>query len=570
MGYLGRYKLTVILIVLFSILATLFLVMSPYVSGQITTSLFEGVKTGAFDFTLIIELIALLCTLYIISSVFDVIEKFMMARVASKAMEAIRNDIDKKMHVMKLNYYDTHTHGEILSTITNDVDSLNEAVANSFTQLISAAIKILGIIVMMFITDWKLALISVATIPLTLFVSKGIMAKGEKKYEEQQALISELNGIIEENYNGQAVIQAFNYQERSIEAFNQKNVELQSVSQSAETSSGAISPISSVINNIGYVICALIGCLFAIKGNMSVGNVQAILQYAKNLSEPYNTIAGMTGTLSAANAAAKRIFALIDTEEEIPDVANPKVPATNKGIVEFKHVAFGYTPDHLLMKDVNISVKPGQKCAVVGPTGAGKTTLINLLMRFYEINGGSITVDGMDTREMTREELRKRFGMVLQDTWLFEGTIIDNLGYGGTNIPKQRILEASKTACTDSFIRTLPGGYDMVLDKGAENISQGERQMLTIARAMATDPEIMILDEATSNVDTHTEVMIQSAMKKLMQGRTSFVIAHRLSTIKDSDVILYMENGDIKEFGSHDELMTLGGKYAALYNSQFA
>ena len=396
------------------------------------------------------------------------------------------------------------------------------------------------------------------------------MKSGGKHYERQQALLGELNGYIEEMYNGQQIVQAFSYQNKATEQFHALNEALKSSSYKAETTAGAVSPITTFVNDMGYVTCALIGCLRAVGGFIAIGNVQAMLEYTRQFAEPFSSLAGMAGTFGAAKAAGDRIFALLDAEEELPEAENTVVPEERSGSVTFQNVQFGYTKDRLLMKDVNLTVKPGQKVAIVGPTGAGKTTLINLLMRFYEVNSGAISVDGVNIKDMSREELRSRFGMVLQDTWLFEGTIADNLGYAAENMDRDSIIAAAKSACAHNFIKTLPDGYDMKLSKGAENISQGERQLLTIARAIASDPEIMILDEATSNVDTHTEILIQRAMTQLMKDRTSFVIAHRLSTIRDADMILYMEDGDIKEIGTHDELMKRGEKYAALYNSQFA
>ena len=389
---------------------------------------------------------------------------------------------------------------------------------------------------MMLMISPKLSLIPIVMVPLSLFSAAGVMKASEKYYGEQQELLGKLNGYVEEMYNGQSIVQTFNYQERAKMRFSQLNEALKTSSRKAETTAGAISPITTLVNNLGYVLCAAIGCLWAIAGKIAVGNVQAMLEYTWRFAEPFSAIAGMVGSFGAAAAAGNRIFSLLDAEEEQPDAKECIVPSDRSGQVTFENVTFGYTPDRLLMHGINLTVKPGQKVAVVGPTGAGKTTLINLLMRFYEVNGGSIQVDGVKITDMSKE----------------------------------KIVEAARSACAHSFIKTLPGGYEMFLSKGAENISQGERQLLTIARAIASDPEIMILDEATSNVDTHTEVLIQKAMAELMKGRTSFVIAHRLSTIRDADMILYMEDGDIKEVGNHDELMERNGKYAALYMSQFA
>lgn len=569
-GYLKKYRFRLTVVVIFAIISTVFTVLAPTVMGGITTALYDGVSSGVFDWEKILILLVSLVLLYLIGQLFAFFQSFGMAKITARFMQNLRNDIDRKMHRTKLNYYDTKTHGEILSTITNDVDTVNNAVSQNITQIVTQVITAVGILLMMLRINKIFAIIAIIMVPLSILSALGVMKASSKHYGEQQDLIGKLNGFIEEIYGGQSVVQTYNYKNRAIEQFDEINNALQNSSKSAEITSGAINPITSLVNNAGYVVSAVIGCLFVLDGKMPVGNVQAMLQYTKQFSQPFTSIAGMAGSFGAAIAAAKRIFELLDAEEEIPDPENGVIPENKTGTVEFKNVAFGYVPEKLLMTDVSVKVKAGQKAAIVGPTGAGKTTLINLLMRFYEINSGEITVDGANTKDMTRKELRNRFGMVLQDTWLFEGTIRDNLTYSREGLTDEEIVTAAKAAGADSFIRTLPNGYDFVLTKGAENISQGERQLITIARAMASDPEIMILDEATSNVDTHTEQKIQKAMAELMRGRTSFVIAHRLSTIKDADIILYMENGDIKEAGSHNELMKLHGKYEALYNSQFA
>ena len=569
-AYLGRYKVRLILVMAAAVLGTLFTVLIPAVTGGITSELYEGVAGGVFDWTAILLLLAALVGLYLIAQLFTVLQSFGMTKLTARVMERLRGDIDRKMHALKLNYYDTHTHGEILSTITNDVDTLNSALSQNLTQIVTQVVTALGILVMMCATSPKLAAIAVAMVPLSLLSSMGVMKTGAKHYARQQELLGRLNGYIEEMYNGQELVSVFNYTGQANAAFDQLNEELQRTAQSAETASGKVTPITDLVNNLGYALSALLGCLSVLNGNMRVGDVQAMLQYTKQFSQPFTSIAGMAGSFGAAAAAAGRIFALLDAPEEAPDPVPGTVPQTSAGAVEFRHVAFGYTPGRPLMRDVNITVKPGQKVAIVGPTGAGKTTLINLLMRFYDADSGSILVDGVDIRDMTRRGLRDRFGMVLQDAWLFEGSIRDNLSYAQDGMPEEKMLAAARSASVDSFIRTLPGGYDFVLTTGADNISQGQRQLLTIARAMASDPEIMILDEATSNVDTHTEQLIQNALAKLMQGRTSFVIAHRLSTIRDADVILYMEHGNILEQGTHQELMACHGRYEALYMSQFA
>ena len=570
LGYLKAYRLRLFFVMLAAVISTGFMVLAPFLVGKVTTTLFQSIAEGVFYWETIIWLLVALVTLYFVSQLFSFLQGFGMAKITASVMQTIRREIDEKMHRLKLNYYDVHTHGDILSVITNDVDTINNTISQNLTSVVTQVTTAIGVLIMMLMISPKLSLIPIVMVPLSLFSAAGVMKASEKYYGEQQELLGKLNGYVEEMYNGQSIVQTFNYQERAKMRFSQLNEALKTSSRKAETTAGAISPITTLVNDLGYVLCAAIGCLWAIAGKIAVGNVQAMLEYTWRFAEPFSAIAGMVGSFGAAAAAGNRIFSLLDAEQEQPDEKECIVPSDRSGQVTFENVTFGYTPDRLLMHGINLTVKPGQKVAVVGPTGAGKTTLINLLMRFYEVNGGSIQVDGVKITDMSREELRDRFGMVLQDTWLFEGTIGDNIGYAEENMLKEKIVEAARSACAHSFIKTLPGGYEMLLSRGAENISQGERQLLTIARAIASDPEIMILDEATSNVDTHTEVLIQKAMAELMKGRTSFVIAHRLSTIRDADMILYMEDGDIKEVGNHDELMERNGKYAALYMSQFA
>ena len=554
-SYLKEHRLKLLFVILSAIISTGFMVLAPFLIGKVTTTLFASVTDGVFYWNTILSLLVSLVALYFISQLFTFLQGFIMSKITAKVMQTLRREIDEKMHRIKLNYYDTHTHGDILSIITNDVDTINNTLSQNLTSIVTQVTTAIGVLLMMIAISPTLSIIPIVMVPLSLFSATGVMKASEKYYQQQQGLLGELNGYIEEIYNGQDVVQTFNYQERAKNHFSKLNEKLKISSQKAETTAGAISPITTLVNDLGYVLCAAIGCLWAIVGKITVGNVQAMLEYTWRFAEPFSTIAGMVGSFSAANAAGNRIFALLDAEEDIADKENCIVPKSNKGSVSFENVSFGYSPDHLLMKRIHLNVLPGQKVAIVGPTGAGKTTLINLLMRFYEVNSGSILVDGVKTSDMTREELRNRFGMVLQDTWLFEGTIRDNIGYAEDDMPMERIVASAKSACAHNFIKTLPGGYEMMLSKGAENLSQGERQLLTIARALASDPEIMILDEATSNVDTHTELLIQRAMAELMKGRTSFVIAHRLSTIRDADMILYMEDGDIKEVGTHEELI---------------
>ena len=594
-SYLKNFKGRFTLSVVATCLGTLFTVVAPRLLGDVTTVLYAGIVDHMWfveelpDGTVnpesvwvqgpfvnvgkahaIMWLVIVLVVMYVLSFLFSTTANRLMARVASGVVRNLRSDIDAKMHRLKLNYYDTRTNGEILSVITNDVDAINTLLGKNLYQCISAVVTVVGILVMLLTVNVWLALIAVLMIPGTLLVTGPVMRRGAANFAAQQNLLGSVNGYIEEMYDGQNVVSCFNYQDEAIEQFESMNEMLRAKAESAERFSGTIMPLTQMANNIGYAVSGLVGCMLALNGVMTIGSIQSALQYTKTFQQPFTTFAQMSSQLSLAMAAGNRIFELLDAEEEVPDPEDGKVPTVCDGSVEFRNVQFGYTPDRLLMTDVSFEAKPGQKIAIVGPTGAGKTTLINLLMRFYEIGGGQIVVDGVDSKEMTRSELRKHFGMVLQDTWLFEGTIRDNLRYSTTrDVSDEEMEAAAKSVCADTFIHTMPGGYDMVLSKGAENISQGQRQLLTIARAIIADPEIMILDEATSNVDAHTEQAIQDAMAVLMKGRTSFVIAHRLSTIRDANVILYMENGDIKEVGDHDTLMKLNGKYTALYNSQF-
>ncbi len=590
LSYLGDFKGKFTLAVFTALFGTIFTVLAPKILGEITTVLSAGIVDHKWKYDpadastiwmtvgerpfgklgTIICIILALSIMYLLAWIFCMVANSALAVVASRMVKNLRTDIDEKMHRMKLDYYDTRTNGEILSVITNDVDAINTMLGKNLYQVLTQVIMVIGVLCMLLTISPWLSLVALAMIPGTLLATGGILKVSAKNYRAQQNLLGDLNGYVEEMYDGQNVVTSFNYQSKAIARFDEMNDTLNVTAKKAEGYAGTVMPITQMVNNIGYAISALLGCIFALKGYISIGNVQSALQYTKQFQMPFTTFAQMSGQVSAAMAAGERIFALLDAEEEIPDPEDGKTPEVTDGAVEFKHVQFGYLPDKLLMTDVNVHVEPGQKIAIVGPTGAGKTTLINLLMRFYEINGGEIWVDGVNTKEMTRHELRKHFGMVLQDTWLFEGTIRDNLKYStDREVSDEEVQKAAESVCADTFIKTMPGGYDMMLSKGAENISQGQRQLLTIARAIVANPEIMILDEATSNVDAHTEQVIQDAMATLMKGRTSFVIAHRLSTIRDANVILYMENGDIKEVGDHDTLMQLNGKYATLYNSQF-
>jgi ABC-type multidrug transport system fused ATPase/permease subunit len=568
-GYLKKYRILFAAVLIMTVIGTVLAVLAPAVTGQITSLLFDGAKDGSFAWNRIFSLLLTLVLLYLGGQAVSVLREFGMARITSGVMQKLRNDIDDKMHRMTIRDYDSAENGEILSVITNDVEMVSGAFSSQMTELLSEVIEAVGILIMMLNVNAWMTLIAAALVPVTILAAEGQIRAGTENYTQQLKDLSNLNGCIEEMYNGHSVVQTFNYEGRARKKFRRLNLAMQESAQKADTASGMVSPITSFVNSIGFALSALTGCLLALAGKISIGNVQAMLIYTSEFSEPFTGIAGMAGSFSAAMASARRIFNLLDAEEETPDPENPSVPAGHAGSVEFRHVSFGYQADQPLMRDVNLAVKPGQQIAIVGPTGAGKTTLVNLLMRFYEIDGGEIIVDGVNTKKMSRDELCSRFGMVLQDTWLFAGTIEENLAFARDDLSHDQVLAASEAACADGFIRTFPGQYQMKLTHGGENISSGERQLLTIARAMAADPEIMILDEATSNVDTETEMKIQKAMNRLLKGRTSFVIAHRLSTIRHADKILYMENGDIRETGSHEELMKLNGKYAALYNSQF-
>ncbi|MBR1828467.1 MAG: ABC transporter ATP-binding protein [Atopobiaceae bacterium] len=570
LGYLKPYAPQLALVVAMTLATSAFSVLQPSISGDITTELYNGVTSGQFAWPSIMRLLLTLVGIYLASSAFQVLQGIIMNRMTTKVLQGMRDEIDEKVHRLPLDYYDARTSGEILSIITNDVDMVDGAISRNLTQLVSQLVMVVGIFVMMVRISGWLTLIAVLMVPVSLVASLGVITKSRTYFADQQSQLGDLNGYIEELYDGQNVVQAFNYQARAIERFDELNERLATTARKASVTSGAVRPITTTVTNLGYALSAALGCLFALQGRITVGDVQAMLQYSRQFSQPFTQIAAMAGGLAAAMAAAERIFDLLDATEQLPDPDQVRVPDTSEGRVAFEHVRFGYAPGKELMHDVSFAVEPGQKVAIVGPTGAGKTTLVNLLMRFYEVDGGDIVVDGVPSREMARAELRSRFGMVLQDTWLFEGTVRDNLAYGREGATDEDVVRAAKAASVDSIIRTMPGSYDMVLSSGAENVSQGERQLLTIARALVADPEIMILDEATSNVDARTEQVIQEAMASLLQGRTSFVIAHRLSTIRDADKILYMEHGDILEAGTHDELMTLDGRYAALYNSQFA
>lgn len=558
-----------------AVLSTVFMVVGPKIMGNALTELFEGtygkmmkIPGAAIDFEAIGKLLLLLAGLYLISSLFSYIQQYIMASVAQKTVYSLREDVNAKLEKLPLKYYDGRPNGEILSRVTNDIDTIGSTLQQSVTQFITSIVTIIGIIIMMLSISPLLTLIAIVSLPLSIFVISPFLKKSQKHFANQQRTLGQLNGHIEEMYTGHQVVKAFSHEKKAIAEFDEVNEELYEAGRKAQFISGIIMPLMSFIGNLSYVLICIVGGILVTKRAISIGDIQAFITYSRQFSQPIAQTANIANIIQATVAAAERVFELLDEEEEMEEVNIVNLERA-KGAVTFEHVKFGYG-EELLIEDMNIHVKPGQTVAIVGPTGAGKTTLINLLMRFYETNGGKITIDGFDTREMTRGALRSTFGMVLQDTWLFNGTIKDNLAYGKEGATDEEIIAAAKTARADYFIRTLPDGYETVLNEEASNISQGQKQLLTIARAVLADPPIMILDEATSSVDTRTELLIQQAMNRLMEGRTSFVIAHRLSTIRDADLILVMDQGKVIEQGTHHELLEENGFYADLYYSQFS
>lgn len=576
MGYMAPRKYQLIAVLITAILSTVFSIVSPKIMGKATTKLFEGlmgkmkgVPGASIDFSYIGDILLILAGLYIISAIFSYLQQYIMAGVSQKIVFDMRTQVNDKLARLPLKYFDGRTHGEILSRVTNDIDNISTTLQQSLTQLITSIITIIGVIVMMLTISPLLTLITVVTLPLSFLVTVMIAKRSQVYFAGQQKSLGELNGHVEEMYTGHRIVKAFGREEKSLEKFEEINEGVYRSGWRAQFISGIIMPLMSFITNIGYVLVCVVGGLLVTKKSIEIGDIQAFIQYARQFGQPIAQTANIANIIQSTIASAERVFEVLDEEEEVPEAAKPALVQEPQGFVSFEHVKFGYKSDEILIEDMNIDVKPGQTIAIVGPTGAGKTTLINLLMRFYEINDGKITIDGVDIRDMRRGDLRGMFGMVLQDTWLFNGTIRDNIAYGREGATEHEIIRAAKAAHADFFIRTLPDGYNTVLNEEASNISQGQKQLLTIARAILADPAILILDEATSSVDTRTEVYIQRAMKELMNGRTSFVIAHRLSTIRDADLILVMNHGTVIEQGNHNELMAQGGFYADLYNSQF-
>lgn len=578
--YLRPRQVQLIIVFVMAIASTIFSIFSPKVMGRATTKLFEGaygklmgVPGAEIDFGYINDILILLAALYLLSSLFSYIQQYVMAGVAQKVVYDMREQINSKLERLPLKYFDSRTHGEILSRATNDVDNISTTLQQSLTQLITSIVTIIGVIVMMLTISPWLTLITIVTLPLSFVVIMLITKRSQTYFIGQQKSLGQLNGHVEEMYTGHRIIKAFGREKNSLKDFNKINDDLYNSGWRSQFISGIIMPLMMFIGNLGYVLVCVVGGIFVTKKAIDVGDIQAFIQYSRQFTMPITQTANIANIIQSTIASAERVFELLDEEEEIPEVGTSlaKRPVdAEEGSVEFRHVKFGYKEDAILIEDMNIEVSPGQTIAIVGPTGAGKTTLINLLMRFYEISGGEIMIDGVNITNMKRSELRSKFGMVLQDTWLFNGTIRDNIAYGREGATEADVVRAAKAAHADHFIRTLPLGYNTILNEEASNISQGQKQLLTIARAILADPSILILDEATSSVDTRTEVQIQKAMNTLMNGRTSFVIAHRLSTIRDADLILVMNQGSVIEKGTHLELLEAGGFYADLYNSQFS
>lgn len=576
MSYLKPHKFKLSAVVLMAILSTVFSIISPKIMGFATTKLFEGivqkmkhVPFAKVDFDYIFKIVMILIVLYAASALFNYFQQTIMADVTQGIVYKMRKDIDDKLSRLPLKFFDSKTHGEILSRITNDVDNISSTLQQSLTQIISSVLTIIGILVMMLTISPIMTLICFAAFPFYILITKGIASHSQKYFSDQQRYLGDLNGHVEEMYTGHNIIKAFGREKESIEKFDDVNEKLYKSGWKAQFLSGVIMPLMNFINNVSYVLICVVGGIFVTNGRISIGDIQAFIQYSRQFTQPISQTANIANILQSTMASAERVFELLDEKEQIPDKEGAQIIEKAKGDVEFKDVNFGYKENEMIIKNMNIHAKKGQTIAIVGPTGAGKTTIVNLLMRFYEINSGKIMIDGIDTREITRNNLRKIFGMVLQDTWLFNGTIRDNIAYSRNEVSDSEIVAAAKTAQADYFIRTLPDGYNTILNEEASNISQGQKQLLTIARAILINPSILILDEATSSVDTRTEEHIEKAMKNLMKGRTSFVIAHRLSTIKHADLILVMNNGSIIENGNHNELLKKHGFYADLYNSQF-
>jgi ATP-binding cassette subfamily B protein len=572
--YLGRYRLLILFIWLLAIASTVAMIAGPKILGKATTKLFEGVMaqisgSGSVDFGYIGRILVLTLTLYLVSALLSYSQGWIMSSVAMNITYRFRKDIAEKINRMPLRYFDGTSHGEVLSRITNDVDTVNQTLNQSLTQMITSVATVVGVLVMMLTISWQMTLVALAILPLSFGIIGLIVGRSQVFFKRQQDYLGHINGHVEEMYGGHVVMKAFNGEAKSVEQFDQINDVLFDSAWKSQFLTGLLFPIMNFVGNLGYVGICILGGYLAVQGSITIGDIQAFIQYVRSFTQPISQIANISNILQQTLAAAERVFQFLAEPEEVPDTLTPVQWDTIQGRVDFKNVHFGYNPDKIIINDFTFYAEPGQKIAIVGPTGAGKTTMVKLLMRFYDVNSGAILVDGHNIQDFTRRDLRRMFGMVLQDTWLYNGTIMENIRYGRANAPDEEVIASARAARVDHFVRTMPEGYNMVLNEETTNISQGQMQLMSIARAFLADPAILILDEATSSVDTHTEVQIQKAMETLMKGRTSFVIAHRLSTIREADWILVMRDGDIVEQGKHEKLLAKKGFYAELYNSQF-
>ena len=573
-AYIGRYKFAILIVMIFAACSTVFGVIGPKILGKATTALSEGLLakirgTGGIDFTYIGQVLMFVLGLYLLSALFSFVQGWIMTGVTQKLCYRLRKEISEKINRMPMKYFESRTYGEVLSRITNDVDTLGQGLNQSITTIITSAATLIGVLIMMLGISPLMTLIALVILPVSAFLVSFVVKKSQRYFKDQQEYLGHINGQVEEVYGGHLVIKAFNREKDTVEEFHRTNEILYESAWKSQFLSGMMHPIMMFVGNLGYAAVSLVGGLLAIRGVITIGDIQAFIQYVKNFTQPIQQIAQVISQVQSMAAASERVFEFLGEEEEDQTVGHPADVSAITGEVTFEHVQFGYQPEQMIIHDFSVKVKPGQKIAIVGPTGAGKTTMVKLLMRFYDVNAGSVCLDGHNIREFNRRDLRDAFGMVLQETWLFKGTIMENIRYGRLNATDEEVIAAAKAAHADHFIRTLPGGYQMELNEDASNVSQGQKQLLTIARAILADNKILILDEATSSVDTRTEVSIQKAMDNLMRGRTSFIIAHRLSTIRDADIILVMKDGDIVEQGNHETLLAAGGFYANLYQSQF-
>ena len=571
---LSEHKIAIIIVMIFAIGSTIFSIVGPKILGNATTEIYTGLMnkingTGGIDFAKIGKIILFALGLYAVSALFSMIQSYIMAGVAQKATYKIRNELTEKINKLPMKYFDKRTNGEVLSIISNDVDTLSTGLNQSITQIITSIFTIIGILVMMLSISWEMTLVSLLILPISAVILKKVIGKSQKYFVKQQEYLGHVNGQVEEVYGGHNIVKVFGRENEAIKEFEKDNQELYKSGWRSQFLSGLMHPLMNFVGNVGYVAVAILGGYFAVKGRITVGNIQSFIQYNKQFTQPIGQVAQISSTIQSMLAAAERIFEFLEEKEEIEDVKKPLSTDGLKGNIKFEHVHFGYDQEKTIINDFNADVKDGQKIAIVGPTGAGKTTMVKLLMRFYDVNSGSILLDGHNIKEFKRGELRKMFGMVLQDTWLFGGTIKENIKYSKPDATDSEVIEAAKAAHVHHYIKTLSKGYDAKINEESTNISAGQKQLLTIARVILANPKILILDEATSSIDTRTEQQIQSAMDNLMKGRTSFIIAHRLSTIKNADLILVMDHGDIVEQGNHEELLAKDGFYAKLYNSQF-